>query len=377
MHCPDCTQTLIIPACTDNLVLGIIDDVSQNIYIFANNVTTQRQQRQDAVSNADGVVTMDLSDPSEDFYSENHQFEVWVTLRDTNSTERIPIEVGENTYECFTLNFEKFFENPVVSYTSHVLQIDESFTEVNTIFEFDANNNIEADINVPAQLAVWINKGTQNNAIQADIAKQGTITAAGLRGQNIIVFGPLPAVEYMAIAQNTTTATADLSASFFSIEMVVRASDANTFAIFWQGNLLAADIPGSTFIDFSIDTAAGEFAFEFVEGAGVNTYTSIGAGIGSAVTFFVLKAEFKAGIVTMFINGVPLESSIDMNGTTGNNTVLTALPIILDRPFMIAGYTQDGVDIGSACDLRLMKVYKVEPSPEQKQRDTLEMLATI
>ncbi len=380
MHCPDCTKTLLIPACTDTIVLGTIPDVSQNIYIFANNVTTGRQERQDAVTNADGVVTMDLSIPSEDFYSENHRFEVYITLRDTNNTERLAITVGEDTFECFTLNFEKIQGASPVSYSTFVLQIDESFTEVTPIFEFDATNGIVADITVNTQLAVWINQGTQNNAIQTDNAKQGIITTdANVRNQNIIEFAPLPSVEYMTILQNTTAATADLSADYFSIEMVVRSDDNNTFAIFWQGDLIAADIPGSTFIDFHIDNTlgAGEFEFEFVAGNGLNTYSSQGAAISSAATFFVLKAEFNKGVVKMFKNGLPVDINVDLNGTPGNNTVFTKLPVILDQPFIIAGYIQDAVNIGSQCDIRLMKVYKVEPSPEQKQRDTLQMLAAI
>ncbi len=112
MACNTCTPTLLVPCCTESLVLGTIENLTQLIYIYVKNLSSGYTYRQESASNGAGLVTLDCSE-IKDMLQPNIDFEVWVTKN--NEKIRLPITIGAEPYTCFNIEFEKTYDEDGLS----------------------------------------------------------------------------------------------------------------------------------------------------------------------------------------------------------------------------------------------------------------------
>lgn len=125
MACPTCTETKPIPKCADSLVIGAIANDLTNVYVYIKNLTTGRIQRADEVSDLSGQVSLDLTDPDKEFYSQNFVYELWITLRTTDVNQKLDITIGYTTTDCFTIRFKEIYDAlDLAIFTEHDLEID-------------------------------------------------------------------------------------------------------------------------------------------------------------------------------------------------------------------------------------------------------------
>jgi len=125
MACNTCQQTKSIPQCTTLLVLGTIAENTE-VYIFVKNHTTGYIHRQEATSDEDGVLSLDLSLPDSSFYNPDSNYEVWATLRTTSQNTKLNISISAVNYTCFDLSFNSLYgeEDENISYPTHTLEIE-------------------------------------------------------------------------------------------------------------------------------------------------------------------------------------------------------------------------------------------------------------
>lgn len=124
MACNTCQATKSIPVCTDLLILGTIDPDIE-VYIFVINHSTGYTHRQEATSDNDGIIKVDLSKPDPSFYNPDSAYEIWVTLQTSSQSERLDIAIDSEDYSCFNLTFNSLYneEDSNVSYTETTLEI--------------------------------------------------------------------------------------------------------------------------------------------------------------------------------------------------------------------------------------------------------------
>lgn len=126
MSCTPCQPTKKIPTCAAEVVVGSIEDLSTDIYIYIKNLTTGYLHRQESTSGPYGLVTLDLSVPDSSFYNPNSTYELWATLANAQIGDRLEITIDEEPETCFELSFEKAFDemNFAANYDTHVLESD-------------------------------------------------------------------------------------------------------------------------------------------------------------------------------------------------------------------------------------------------------------
>lgn len=127
MACVDCLRTKVVPACTDELVIGTIQEVAP-ISIFVKNLTTGYIyiQQTDSISlSGYGSVILDMNEPDKSFYNPNSSYEIWVTLQDDPEKERLSIAVGDEDSLCVAVSFEKYYGDEPLVFETHQLTPDE------------------------------------------------------------------------------------------------------------------------------------------------------------------------------------------------------------------------------------------------------------
>ncbi len=130
MTCLQCQSVKPIPTCTTDLALGTTElGNGIAVYIFVKNLTTGKEYRQAATTEAlpAGRVTLDMTSPSAAFYSPNHSYEIWITRQSDTINERQDFTVQGSALEldCANVVFEKFADDSaIVAYSSHILEID-------------------------------------------------------------------------------------------------------------------------------------------------------------------------------------------------------------------------------------------------------------
>lgn len=102
MACNDCHTLDQIPECTESLELGTID-ADTEVYIYVKNNFTDYVHRQEALSDGDGLLTLDLTQPDPTFYNKDSSFEIWVTLRTDNVKIDITVSYGV-VADCLNLS---------------------------------------------------------------------------------------------------------------------------------------------------------------------------------------------------------------------------------------------------------------------------------
>lgn len=180
--CSTCTLTKEIPQCVVNLTIGQIDDPNKDVYVFFKNLTTDREQRFTAASNAFGLVIVNISTPA-NFFSPGFQYEMWVTNQGSNATERLPIFIAGGLFTCFLIKISPIFENPPVTYQEITLQLDGEFTRVEPIQVYDGRVALLDDVSHTVR--AWENTGTLNplgEGVQLSVNERPTKT------NNIITF---------------------------------------------------------------------------------------------------------------------------------------------------------------------------------------------
>jgi hypothetical protein len=103
MACNTCETFDPIPECSESLELGTID-ADTEVYIYVKNQFSEYVHRQEALSDEDGVLTIDLTYPVPSFYNKDNTYEVWTTLRDDNERIDITISYGVVT-DCINISF--------------------------------------------------------------------------------------------------------------------------------------------------------------------------------------------------------------------------------------------------------------------------------
>lgn len=354
--CITCQKTKVLPRCSTQLTIGLINHISQLIYIFVENVTTGYRIRQEATSSATGVVNIDMTDPARNFFSPNMQYEVWVTFRDTSIEERVPISLGASTFDCFSLEFETFFEttNVAAVYATYQLQLDSTITIVSPIMDFDTNDeeNVNLDDATPANVERWINRAQNNDAIQTIAADQPAITAAGLNGQNTFTF----ANDHFAITDFSYTRT------HFHFMILLNATPGANRPIFGQGDITNAPY------HFLQILAANEL--QYVINDTVNIYTIQSTNGNFFTNWVVIEAIFENSHIKLFANGEPLSIA-----SAGGAQVSTIAEI--SEPLIIGGYELLGTIVGFTGQIRCWKIWDAPITATQRQDELLKMLAKV
>jgi hypothetical protein len=103
MACNNCHELDQIPECTETLELGNIA-VDTEVYIYVKNLFTEYVHRQEAISDVDGLLTLDLTQPDPSFYNKDSAFEIWVTLRTDNVKLDVTVAYG-TVADCMNLSF--------------------------------------------------------------------------------------------------------------------------------------------------------------------------------------------------------------------------------------------------------------------------------
>lgn len=99
-------NNLITPG--TNVIIGTIADVNTAVYIYTQNTTTKRIERQAVTSDGAGAVVLDMQSPDPYFYQANVEFNIWITLASAANmyvTEEITIDTIE--YDCLLVEFER------------------------------------------------------------------------------------------------------------------------------------------------------------------------------------------------------------------------------------------------------------------------------
>src|SRR3990172_7397043 len=102
--CSDCVPVKCLPACVQNIIIGIFD-IDTDYYMYLENVTTGQITRFAATSTGDGVLTLVLGDYAP---MPEHSYLLWITKTNQNidHEEVITIPYGYYTTDSTTTCLE-------------------------------------------------------------------------------------------------------------------------------------------------------------------------------------------------------------------------------------------------------------------------------
>lgn len=100
--CAPALPTKKIPLCILDLIIGTISSHSANVVVYIVNITTGRRFIIQTTSDVAGLVSVDLS-PYE--FSENHTYELWITLQANGIDDKEDITIGTETAKNISLGF--------------------------------------------------------------------------------------------------------------------------------------------------------------------------------------------------------------------------------------------------------------------------------
>jgi hypothetical protein len=109
MSCTPCQSTKPIITCTKLLTVGAIAQNSHPVYVWLFNKTTGKIDRFEETSDVNGLVVVDLSGVD---LSENQLYEIFVTNRNAWIGDKLPVTVGGDAYNCFTVYFKQTNAEP-------------------------------------------------------------------------------------------------------------------------------------------------------------------------------------------------------------------------------------------------------------------------
>jgi hypothetical protein len=128
MACNSCESTLLIPSCTDALVIGDTEHIETDVYIYLKNNSSGYIYRQEGTTDENGYITLDCTDILE-MLQPGIEFEIWVTLRTSN--ERLELfptlpYPQVTSYTCFNIEFEKSYnaDGECTEQSTYTLEIE-------------------------------------------------------------------------------------------------------------------------------------------------------------------------------------------------------------------------------------------------------------
>ena len=110
-NCRDYKCACTVPQCATQLVLGTVEAVNSLVYIFITNGAGYEVIVQ-ALTDSEGKVILDLTDPDVDFYSQYQgPYKIWVGLAESYSytcpDEALTVTSGTDQWEDVKVDFKK------------------------------------------------------------------------------------------------------------------------------------------------------------------------------------------------------------------------------------------------------------------------------
>lgn len=100
--CAPALRTKCVPICTADLIIGTIENTDTELYVYIKDLTTGRTEILNAESDSDGLVILDISAYT---FSDNHSYEMWITLSYANVYDKIDVTIGDEVTDtlapCF------------------------------------------------------------------------------------------------------------------------------------------------------------------------------------------------------------------------------------------------------------------------------------
>lgn len=114
MSC-NCTKIKDLPTCIDELVIGTISLESQDVYVFFKNTSIEYTVRLTGVSDAQGLVTVDLSSLV-NFFSPNYSYDIWITALSGAPSNKLNIVMNDDSnVSCLSVDFFRIENNSMES----------------------------------------------------------------------------------------------------------------------------------------------------------------------------------------------------------------------------------------------------------------------
>lgn len=99
-----CQESQKIPTCLEELVLGSVSELSTLVHVDIKNISTGNSFRQSVTTSPEGLITIDLTNPSSSFYNPDSYYEVSIS---SAGYIPLPITIDDMEYDCIGLYFEK------------------------------------------------------------------------------------------------------------------------------------------------------------------------------------------------------------------------------------------------------------------------------
>ena len=124
MSC-NCTKIKDLPTCINELIIGEITPISQDVYVFIKNTTLNQTTRLTGDSDADGLVTVDLADLPVNFFSENYTYEIYITVLSAGPSDKETLTIDTTSDTCVMVRFYRIENESIESvyYSTIVAQL--------------------------------------------------------------------------------------------------------------------------------------------------------------------------------------------------------------------------------------------------------------
>ena len=102
--CTPCLKAKPLASCTGVLTIGTIDLTDSTVNVYIHDITTGQIMQLEGASDADGLVTVDLSEKK---FFDNHAYELWVTDAGVDMYEKEDFIFGYENFDTFCLTFNE------------------------------------------------------------------------------------------------------------------------------------------------------------------------------------------------------------------------------------------------------------------------------
>lgn len=99
-----CQESQKVPTCLDELVLGSVSELNADVFVDIKNVSTGYSIRQAVTTSAEGLVTINLTDPVPSFYNPNSYYEISIS---STTQVLLPLTIDDMEFDCIAVYFEK------------------------------------------------------------------------------------------------------------------------------------------------------------------------------------------------------------------------------------------------------------------------------
>ena len=91
-----------VPTCANELILGTVMP-NTDYWIYVDNLASNYSYRQSSTSDAQGLLSLDLTLPGKSFYMTNYTYNVRIT--EQGAYDIVRLEIQDNTFNCITIPF--------------------------------------------------------------------------------------------------------------------------------------------------------------------------------------------------------------------------------------------------------------------------------